>query len=277
MMWTHYSMQEFFNLHDTCWRYHLKLFVGHLDCQSLDHQSLDHHHHHHHPLFLKRPFLPRSARVRRFSRYEATPHVPEHCPFRMQTKLICIICYTFSPSLPAPTRTSHPCHHHISTGRHPIISTFMFHMPKPNLHASPPQPRSEHPKDCTRLSTSLPILQIHTTHPSHHHTLCSPQALQILSSALPKLCRFWALPKLCRFSASKVWITRVLNTRVLIIKVLITRLIDCFFQPKVQTSGKPGLVNTVYISCQFSYQTSIINKSLGAHLDSQMSFDKQVS
>ena len=34
-------------------------------------------------LFLKRPFLPRSARVRRLPRYEAPPHIPEHCPFSM--------------------------------------------------------------------------------------------------------------------------------------------------------------------------------------------------
>ena len=35
--------------------------------------------------------------------------------------------------------------------------------------------------------TSLPILQSHTKHPSHHHTLCSPQALQILSLHCPCL------------------------------------------------------------------------------------------
>ena len=69
------------------------------------------HHHHHHHSFLKRPFLSRSARVRRFSPYEAPPHIPEHYPFRVQTQLIHIILYTFSPSLPAPTRMSHPCHH----------------------------------------------------------------------------------------------------------------------------------------------------------------------
>ena len=44
---------------------------------------MDHHHHH---LFLKRPFLPRSARVRRSSRNEASPNIPEHCPFRKQSK-----------------------------------------------------------------------------------------------------------------------------------------------------------------------------------------------
>ena len=57
--------------------------------------------HHHHHLFLKRPFLPRSARVRRFSRYETSPHTPEHCSFRVQTKLNHIILYTFSPSFPS--------------------------------------------------------------------------------------------------------------------------------------------------------------------------------
>ena len=66
-----------------------------------------------HHSFLKRPFLSRSARVRRFSRYEVSPHIPEHSPFRVQTQLLHIIPHTFSPSLSAPTRTSQPCHHHI--------------------------------------------------------------------------------------------------------------------------------------------------------------------
>ena len=95
------------------------------------------HHHHHHHLFLKRPFLPRSARVRCFSRYEVSPHIPEHYPFRVQTQLLHIIPHTFSPSLPAPTRTSHPSHHHISTGQHPIISTLTLHMPKPPQSTTP--------------------------------------------------------------------------------------------------------------------------------------------
>ena len=53
-------------------------------------------------------------------------------------------------------------------------------------HASPPQPRSEHIKTVQDI-TSLPILQGHTTHPSHHRTLCSPQALHILSLHCPCL------------------------------------------------------------------------------------------
>ena len=65
--------------------------------------------HHHQHLFLKRPFLQQSARVRRVSLscYEASPLIPEHCPFLgVQTKLILIIGQTFSTSLPAPTRIS---------------------------------------------------------------------------------------------------------------------------------------------------------------------------
>ena len=37
---------------------------------------------------------------------------------------------------PAPTRSSHPCHHHIPTGRHPI-STLTLHMPKPPQSTMP--------------------------------------------------------------------------------------------------------------------------------------------
>ena len=90
---------------------------------------------HHHHLFLKRPFLPRSVRVRRFSRYKVSSHIPKHYPFRVQTQLIHIIIHTFSPSLPAPTRTSHPRHKQISTGRHPIIlrSTCPNHLNLPRL------------------------------------------------------------------------------------------------------------------------------------------------
>ena len=57
---------------------------------------------------LKHPSLPRSARVRRSSRSEASPHIPEHCPFRMQTKHLHIILHTFIPSLPFPPLTSRP-------------------------------------------------------------------------------------------------------------------------------------------------------------------------
>ena len=153
----------------------------------------DHHHHH---LFLKRPFLPSSARVRRFSRYEASPHIHEHCPFTVQTKLIRIILHTFSPSLPAPTCTSHP-----TTTTFLQADTQSSPIPHAQTtsiyHASPPQPCSEHLKKTVQIHTSyrdthfllpthtsythflLPthtsyILQRHTTQPPHHHMLCSP-------------------------------------------------------------------------------------------------------
>ena len=115
-----------------------------------------HHHHHHHHLFLKRPFLPLSAKVRRFSPYEASPHIPEHYPFRVQTQLIHIILHIFSPSLPASTCTSHPCHHHIPTGQHPIISTLTLHMPKPPQSTMPhrlPQPCFE-PQKTVQIHTA---------------------------------------------------------------------------------------------------------------------------
>ena len=101
---------------------------------------------------LKTSIFPRSARVRRSSRNVAPPHIPEHRPFLMQTKRLHIILHTFIPSLP-PSCTSHPCHHHISTGRNPIILTITFHMPEPphSTSASPPHRRSVHPEpeDCT--------------------------------------------------------------------------------------------------------------------------------
>ena len=137
----------------------------------------DYHHH----LLIKSPFLPGSARVRRFPRYEASPHIPEHCPIRVQTKLNRVLFYTFSPSLPVPAHTSHPRHHHhISTGRHPIISTLMFHMPKPSKSITP-QPRSEHPKDCTNPHWAS--LSFRDT--PHIY-------LTIIRSALSRLCRFSA-------------------------------------------------------------------------------------
>ena len=137
-----------------------------------------HHHHHHHHLFLKRLFLPRSARVRRFSRYEVSPHIPEHHPFRVQTQLLHIIPHTFSPSLPAPTRTSHPCHHHISTGRHPVISTLTLHMPKPPQSTTPHHlSHTLDPQKTVQIHTALSILQRHPTHPSHHHPFRPLQAL----------------------------------------------------------------------------------------------------
>ena len=62
--------------------------------------------------------------------YEVPPHIPENCPLRPQTNHFHVIIHTFSPSLPIPLFTSHPCHLHLSTGRHPIIHAPTLQMPK---------------------------------------------------------------------------------------------------------------------------------------------------
>ena len=132
-------------------------------------------------LFLKRPFLPCSARPQTFFPiYEVSPHIPEHCPFRVQTQLIHIILYTFSPSLPAPTCTSHPCHHHISTAdtqSSPLLrSTCPNHLNLPHLTTSAMlwTPKSLYKSTGTSISFS---------DTPHIH-------LTIIRSVLSRLCRF---------------------------------------------------------------------------------------
>ena len=126
--------------------------------------------------FKKTSIFSRSARVRRSSRNEAPPHIPEHCPFRVQTKRLHIILHTFIPSLPPSTRTSHPCHHHLSTGGHPIIPTPTFHMPKPSQSTTPHHLIDDlidalYTQKTVQIHTAFPILQRHSysAHPSHHH------------------------------------------------------------------------------------------------------------
>ena len=84
---------------------------------------------------------------------------------------------SFTHSLSSwPFSSSH--HLHISTGRHPIISTVVPHMPKPPQSTMPH--RLGHALNTQKTVhdlTSLPIFQRRTTHPSHHHTLCSLQAM----------------------------------------------------------------------------------------------------
>ena len=120
---------------------------------------------------LKTSIFPHSARVRL---------IPEHCPFRMQTKRLHIILHTFIPSLPPSTRTPHPCHHHISTGRHSIILTLTFLMPKPP-QSTPPHHRINtlDTQKTVQIHTVFPILQRHSAHSSHHHPFCPLQTLQI--------------------------------------------------------------------------------------------------
>ena len=118
----------------------------------------------------------------------------------MQTKLICVIFYTFSPSLSAPAHTSYPWHCHISTGQHPIISTLTKlrstcpnHLNLPHLTTSAMlwTPKKLYKNSFLFLSfqdTPWPgesraydgEMDV-CTHPSHHHMLCSLKAMQILS------------------------------------------------------------------------------------------------
>ena len=119
-------------------------------------------------LFLIRPFLPCSARVRRLPWYEASPQIRGHCPFRVQTKLIHIIFYTLSPSLPAPAPTLLPTFSTFTTGRHPIISTLMFPIPKP--------PQSTIPCHLSHaLNTQMTVQDLMASYPSEtHHAFISP-------------------------------------------------------------------------------------------------------
>ena len=100
--------------------------------------------------------------------YEISPNIP----FRVQKQLIHIILHTFSPSLPAPTPATQPS---------PLLGHTIIYAPHAQTisiyHASPPQPRSQPPKDYK--STPFPILQRHPAHPSHHHPLHPLQTLQI--------------------------------------------------------------------------------------------------
>ena len=67
--------------------------------------------------------------------------------------LSCHVTCDCRKSLPAPTHTSRPCYHHIPTGRHPIISILMLHMPKAPNHLNLPclttSATLSTPKDCT--------------------------------------------------------------------------------------------------------------------------------
>ena len=134
-------------MNDNFFLIHLNYFHG-AEFSSCLNVFISHHHHHHH-LFLNRSFLPCSARVRHLPRYEASPHIPEHYSFRVQTKLIRVIFHTFSPSLPALTLPPPPPHFNRPTPNH--LHSYAPHGQTISIyHASPPQPCSEHPKDCTR-------------------------------------------------------------------------------------------------------------------------------
>ena len=105
-------------------------------------------------------------------------NIPEHCPFKVQTELIRIIFYTFSPSLPVPTRTSHPCHHHIlqaDTQSSPLLRSTC---PNTSIYTTPHHlSHALNTQKTVQDLTSLPILQSHTTHDtsiSPSYALLSP-------------------------------------------------------------------------------------------------------
>ena len=94
------------------------------------------------------------------------------------------VIHTFSPSLPAPAHTLHPCHLHTSTGTQ--SSTFLcsrcpnhLNLPCLTTLATPSIPER------LQIFTLLSILQRHSTHPSHHHILCPLQTTQIFSLHCP--------------------------------------------------------------------------------------------
>ena len=87
-------------------------------------------------------------------------------------------------SLPAHSRTSHPCHHRIPTGRYPNICTRMLHMPKPPQSTTPHHFRQTLNPQKTVQVPILCFLSFRDT-PHIHLTI-------IRSVALPRLCIFSA-------------------------------------------------------------------------------------
>ena len=101
----------------------------------------------------------------------------------MQTKHLHILLHTFIPSLPPSTCTSHSCHHHISTGRHPIIPNLTFHMPEP--------PQSTPPHHLVHALYTQKTVQIHTFFLSFSDMLHNVHIhLTIICSVISKLFRF---------------------------------------------------------------------------------------
>ena len=97
--------------------------------------------HHHHHLFLKRPFLPRSARVR------CLPRTSLNTAHSGCKPSLCSSVSSFTHSLhvflPLP-----PPHFYRPTPNH--LCSYVPHAQTTSIyHASPLLPRSEHPKDCT--------------------------------------------------------------------------------------------------------------------------------
>ena len=133
----------------------------------------------------------------------------------MQTQLIHFILHKFFSSLPAPAHHSHPCHHHIPTGRHPIIFILTLHMPKSPQstmpyhlsHALTP-PKRLYKSTLRFLSFIFPSYQRHPAHPSHHHPFRPLQTLQICNLHRPgfsPICQYTldTSPVLCCYLTAK--------------------------------------------------------------------------
>ena len=131
----------------------------------------------HHRLFLKRPFLPCKARVRCLPIWNPNTY-PWILPIQDANQAL-------------------PCHHPLilsksshssfyiaplpSTGWYPIIHILTLQMPKPPQSSTPHHICHTLYNQKTVQITLLSILQRHSTHQSHHHSLRPLQAMQILS------------------------------------------------------------------------------------------------
>ena len=129
---------------------------------------------HHHHLFEKFPFFHAELGLD-FAPYQFSPHIPENCPLRLQTKQFHVILHTPSPCHPAPAHTFHPAtsislqddtnHSHYHSQDAQFISI---------CNALPHQPHTEYPEGC-RHKSSLRFLSFKDT-PHIHLTvikLCS--------------------------------------------------------------------------------------------------------
>ena len=130
--------------------------------------------HHHHHLVLKRPFLPCSARVRCFSRYEFSPHIPEHHPFRVQTRLLHILLSLYTLPLSCPylhiSPSPPPTFLQADTQSSPLLrSTCPNHLNLPCLTTSTTLPNPQ---------KTVPTNPHYIPYPSvTHHTSISPSSV----------------------------------------------------------------------------------------------------
>src|SRR3981189_3411144 len=95
---------------------------------------------------------------------------------RRQIQILHVLSQTLFPCFHASTNTSRPIHHKPSTTRNPIIYILTFHVSKPSQSSSSRHIRHTfHFQASPQLLNLYSILQLHTTHPSHHPVFCSLQ------------------------------------------------------------------------------------------------------